>query len=266
MTRYTNIGFGETTHIPDDLFFLNPANQYMVTGKRDYRYIRSKFGCAGLIVMMFLSVFIAFMIPPFVNEMRLLMMETNTTEGSVINLRISSGRNTSYYLTYTFSVNNREYTREESITRSEYNERNSGDWVTITYAKGDPTSSHLGLPGMRWMAISPFLFFAGFLIVMGGVLFLSDLPRRRRIVRMRRDGQLILGQIKSTNGKMVRRGSGKSRRTDYDVTLFYEFTNPDHILLNSKETFVRNDLKNRNLPNHGSVTVLYVNNDDFMVL
>ncbi len=266
MTGYTSVGFGETASIPEDLFFLNPTYQHMIPGKRDYGYLWSKFGWAGILLTLFFVFLIGVMIPSFVNEMRLMTMPTNTTEGRVTNTRISSGKSTSYYLTYAFSVNEVEYTREESITRSEYYARNNGDWVTLTYVKDDPSSSHLGLAGLKWTAISPFVFVIGFFAIMGAVFFISDLPRRRRVARLRRDGQLIFGQLMASNGVMVKRGSGKSRRIDYDVTIYYQLVNPDQKRLDKQETFVRNDLKKKDLQTRGSVAVLYVNDSDYMVL
>lgn len=266
MTSYTSVGFGETASIPEDLFFLNPGYQHMVTGKRAYGYYWSKFGLAGILLTVFFVFLIGIMIPSFVNEMRLMTMETVTTEGRVVDSRVSRGKSTSYYLTYTFSVNDVDYKREESISKSEYNEHNNGDWVTITYVKEDPTSSHLGLAGLHWTAISPFLFVIGFFALMGAVFFISDLPRRRRVARLRRDGQLIFGQLMASNGVMVRRGSGKSRRIDYDVTIYYQFMNPNQKRLDRQETFVRNDLKKKDLQSRGSVAVLYASDDDYMVL
>ena len=83
---------------------------------------------------------------------------------------------------------------------------------------------------------------------------------------MRRDGQLILGQLRSAGGEMIRRGSGKSRRTDYDVTVRYEFTTPTGKKMDGEKTVTRNDLKKKELQTSGSIAVLYVNDGDYLVL
>lgn len=166
-------------------------------------------------------------------------------------------------MTYTFSVNNRSYRREVSMSKGEYTK---GDWVTITYVIEDPATSHLGLPGFDSGTLLFIVLIPGFFISYGLLLFFKDLPRRRRVARLRRNGQLIFGQLMSSRGKEVQRGWGKSRHTDYDVTIFYQFVNPDQKRIDSNETFIRNDLKNKYLPPHGAVAVLYASDDDFMVL
>ncbi|MCA0458611.1 MAG: DUF3592 domain-containing protein [Chloroflexi bacterium] len=266
MNGFANMSLSENASLSKDIFYLNPTYQYMMTGQRNYGYLWSKIGWSGIITAVFLLILAGAFVPPFINEMRLITMPTNTTEGRVVDTRISSGKSTTYYLTYSFSVNNAAYQREESISRDEYYQRKDGDWVTITYVKADPNSSHLGLSGLHWKVISPFVFVIGFFLIFGLIAFLGDRPRRVRVARLRRDGQLIFGQLMASNGVEVRRGSGKSRRIDYDVTIYYQFMNPDHKRLDQQAIFVRNDLKKKELQTRGSVAVLYISDSDFMVL
>lgn len=81
MTGYTSVGFGETASIPDDLFFLNPTYQHRMTGWRNYGYMWSKFGWSGIFWIALSVVLMSLFVPPFINEVRLATLPTNTTEG-----------------------------------------------------------------------------------------------------------------------------------------------------------------------------------------
>jgi hypothetical protein len=124
----------------------------------------------------------------------------------------------------------------------------------------------MGENGIHWNSLTPMFFIDGFFLLMVVLIGGSKIPEYRRIRRMRRDGQLILGQLRGAGGEMVRRGSGKSRRTDYDVTVHYEFMSPTGKKIDGEKTVIRNDLKKKELQTSGSVAVLYVNDGDYLVL
>ncbi len=266
MSVYEGVGFSDSASIPDDLFLLNPFHQKMVTGRLNYRYAWHKFGCSGVFLTGFLIVMIGLTIPSFLREYRLATLKTSQTKGQVIDHRISRGKSTTYYVTYQFTVQDQTYTQEDSVGSSAYYAYEVGGNIPVTFVASDPNTSHIGENGIRWTAMVPLFFIGGFFLIFGIIWLVSQIPQYRRLRRMRRDGQLVLGQLKGTFGAMVRRGSGKNRRTDFDLTLYYTFVSPTGKKIDAETTFTRNDLKKKELPTSGAVAVLYVGDDDYMVL
>jgi len=266
MSMYEGVGFSNSATIPDDLFLLNPFNQKTVTGRLNIGYALRRFGCGGVLITLFALFMIGLTIPPFLTEYRLATSKTGQTKAEITDHRISSGKSTSYYVTYQFTVNNQIYSQEDSVSRDEYYSYEVGGHIPITYVASDPDIAHIGENGIHWSSLLPMFFIDGFFLLMAVLLGSSQIPQYRRIRRMKRDGQLILGQLQGAGGEMIRRGSGKSRRTDYDVTIRYEFTTPTGKKMNGEKTVTRNDLKKKDLQTSGSVAVLYVNDNDYMVL
>lgn len=267
MGQYQGIGFSDSVSIPEDIFILNPTHQKMVTGKRAYGYYWKQYGLIGLFLSLFFAVIILVSLPGLLTEVRLATLKTAQTKGEVLDHRISrSKKSTSYYVRYQFTVDGRTYEREEAVSGSEYNSYEVGGSAPITYVAGDPNTSHLGENGIRWAEMMPAIIMGGFSLIFLVVWMGSSLPHYLRIRRMKRDGQLLLGRLKSSNGNLVTRGSGKSRRTDYDVTIYCEFTTPTGKAINTNSTFARNDLKKTVLPESGTIAVLYVSDEDYLVL
>jgi hypothetical protein len=267
MGQYQGVGFGESVSIPEDLFILNPSYQRIVTGKRNYRYMLKQYGLVGLFLSIFFAVIILVSLPGLLTEVRLATLKTAQAKGEIIDHRISrSKKSTSYYVTYQFMANDQTYEREESVSSSEYYSYEVGGSAPVTYVKDDPNTSHIGENGIRWSTMMPALVMGGFVLIFIIIVLFSKLPHYLRIRRMKRDGQLILGHLKSSSGMLVTRGSGKSRRTDYDVTIHYEFTTPTGKTINTNSTCPRNDLKKKELQTQGTIAVLYVNDSDFLVM
>ena len=266
MSTFEGVGFSNSTSIPDNLFILNPNHQKMVTGKRNFGYLWNRFGIAGLLVAFFIGIIIAIGLPEMITEFRLATSKTGQTKAQVSDNRISHGKSTSYYVTYEFTTNDRTYSHEAQVTSTEYNHYDIGSTFPVTFLLSDPTYSHIGESGIRWTEIIPILIMLGVLLLGGIIWWIILLPQKLRFGRMRRDGQVILGQLKGTYGEMIRRGSGKGRHTDYDVTAYYFFTSPSGRKIEAQMTFVRNDLKKKELPQAGSVAILYVNDADYIIL
>ncbi len=266
MSMSEGVGFSNSASIPDDLFLLNPLHQKTVTGRLNFRYALSRFGCGGVLITLFALFMIGLTIPPFLTEYRLATSKTGQTKAEIIDHRISSGKSTTYYVTYQFTANDRTYTKEDSVSRDEYYDYEVGGNIPVTYVAIDPDTSHIGENGIHWNSMLPMFFIDGFFLLMVVLLASSQIPQYRRIRRMRRDGQLILGRLRGAGGEMIRRGSGKSRRTDYDVTIHYEFITPTGKKMDGEKTGTRNDLKKKELQTSGSVAVLYVSDDDYLVL
>ncbi len=267
MTTIEGVGFSNSASIPDDLFILNPSHQKMVTGKRNYSYLWAKYGIGALLAVFFFGVTLAIGLQEIVTEFRLATSKTIQTTGQVTDHRYSVGsKSTTYYLTYEFTNNEHTYTHEVVVDRGEYDSLNISADIPITFLASDPTISHLGDKGIRWSQLRYLILIIGVFVVIGIIWQVVKIPKYLRMKRMRRDGQVILGQLKGTYGEMIKRGSGKNRRTDYDVTAYYQFKNPNGRWIDGQTTFTRNDYKKKELPQTGSVAVLYVSGEDYLVL
>lgn len=266
MGFYQGVGFQDTTSVPEDLFILNPFHQRIVTGRRNYRYLWSRFGCAGVFLTFFVVFMIGLALPKFIIEVRLMTMKTASAEARIIDQRISRGKSTSYYETYEFTIKDKSYRREENVSSSEYNENPIGSYVQVTYAVDDPKTSHLGGQGLRLGSVIFIPILLGIMAVVGLGMWFGGRSNRLRVKRLRRDGQLIFGQLKSSTGTLVTRGSGKNRHTDYDVTIYCQFTNPSGKRIDTQATFTRNDMKKKELQTQGTVAVLYGSDADYIVL
>ncbi len=267
MISIEGVGFSDSASIPDDLFILNPSHQKMVTGKRNYSYIWTQYGIVGLLIVFFIGMTLLIGLSELVTEFRLATAPTIQTIGEVTDHRVSVGsKSTTYYLTYAFTNNEHTYSREVVVDNGEYSRMNIGNEIKVTFLATDPTVSHIGEKGIRWSELRFLIFIVGFFIIGGVIWQLIMIPKYLRMRRMRRDGQLIVGQLRGTYGEMIKRGSGKNRRTDYDVTAYYQFTNPNGRKIEGQSTFTRNDYKKKELPQAGSVAVLYVSGEDYLLL
>ncbi|MBA3871400.1 MAG: DUF3592 domain-containing protein [Anaerolineae bacterium] len=266
MGEYQEVGFSERATVPDDIFILNPSRQKIVTGRRNYRYLWSQFGCGGVILVFFVIFIIGIGMPRVINEVRLATMKTASTEAQVIDHNVSHGKSTTYSITYEIRLKGQTYSEDESVNSSEYDDWPIGSYVNVTYAVDDPSVSHLGSAGLDWLSIIYLPIIIIILLVIGVVWWRNSRAMRLKLQHLQQDGRLIFGQLKSSNGEMIKRGSGKSRHTDYDVTLNYQFMNPNGNKIEAQATFTRNDLKKKELPTMGSVAVLYVSDADYLVL
>jgi len=266
MGEYQGVGFQESASIPSDLFILNPFRQQLVTGRRNYRYLWSRFGCGGVFLTFFVLVMIGIGMPRVITEVRLATMKTASGEAKVVDHQISHGKSTTYSITYELTVKGQTYGGDESVSSSEYNDWPIGTYVQVTYAVDDPCTSHLGGAGINWLSIIYLPIILGIVLIIGFFWWRNSRAMRLKIRHLQQDGQLIFGQLKSSSGTLIKRGSGKSRRTDYDVTIYCQFLNPSGKKVDAQATFTRNDLKKKELQTTGSVAVLYVNDADYMVL
>ncbi len=266
MGQFQAVGFGSSISVPEDLFILNPMHQHMITDTWNYGYLWNKFGWGVVISLLVFIIFVVVSAPQIINEVRLSILKTEHLDAQVTDHRVSRGKSTSYYVTYTFTVNERTYSREESVSSGEYNTLEVGGRIAITYAVNDPNTSHVGGSGFHWKSILGIFFFAVFILIIGIIWTVQAMPNMMRIRRLRRDGQLIFGRLMSSSDAMIKRGSGKSKRTDYDVTIYYRFMTLTEKTIDTKATFTRNDLKNKLLQTTGSVAILYVSDSDYMVL
>ena len=266
MGEYQGVGFGESINAPNDLFILNPLRQRIVTGNRNYTYLWKRFGCAGVLVTGMLIFLIGLGIPRVVTEVRLATMKTASTNAQVTDHHITYGKSTTYSIDFEFTVNGQNYDGGDTVSSTGYDQWFIGSDVQVTYAVDDPNTFHLGGPGIDWLSIIYLPIIIIIVLIVGLIWWRNSRSTRLKIQHLRRDGQLIFGQLKNSRGEYFTRGSGRNRHTDYDVTIYGQFTNPVGKKLDAHATFTRNDLKKKELQTTGSIAVLYVSDTDYMVL
>ncbi len=113
---------------------------------------------------------------------RLSQPNTVLTTGEVLSRHVNSGKTTSYFLTYRFSVGQQAYQKEQMVSLSTYSRLSEGSRVLVKYAPDDPRVSSLGGGDSddvypRMMVITSVLF------VILLIIIVVDL--RRTIIRTR---------------------------------------------------------------------------------
>lgn len=193
------------------------------------------------------------------NTLEELAIHGITTTGTIIDHRTSSGKSTTYYVTYEFSFKppdqpRRSYKREQSVAYSVYELENNAS-VDVSFLPTDPSVSRLS--GTR-----PDNFMIAVLCVMialGFIWPLSVLRDYGRKKRFEQEGQVIMGKLQScTSGQ---------RNAMYLVTSQYVFQSPEGKQIVGKQIDICAHLKNQKLPQPGiHVAVLYLNNRRYQML
>ena len=133
---------------------------------------------------------------------------------------------------------------------------------------------HDDFPRVRYEAEAELISDAGFsgVSITFGLLIISiQLLPDLRLWRMRRNGQIIWGTTKAISGKYVE-WTGRNRRgrkinhVGYDVTVYCQFKNPHGYMLTTHATSDRRDLQGHHLPQNALVAVLYISDQEFVVL
>ena len=95
------------------------------------------------------------------------------------------------------------------------------------------------------------------------------LPSYLRFQQMRRTGYIIWGRAKSIRGEKVR-WTGGSRGNipikSYEVTVHFQFINPHGRVISKHVTHLRKDLINKGTPKQGVVAILYVDDQNYLLL
>jgi hypothetical protein len=184
---------------------------------------------------------------------------TNLQETTSTN---SEGQNTTnYYLTYEFHAEGvdhlTQYSREQKIGSTTYNNLTEQSLIPIRYLANDPTVS-------RYLSDSEddgrlvLLIATPFLAVVLMLLYII-VRQWRRNQRLVQEGQLIVGKIVEIRGSHVKGG--------YQVSITYNFRSPEGREMSRKESLLRNDLRTGLLPKAGTqLAVVYVNDRLFRIL
>jgi hypothetical protein len=247
------------------VFLLNPKHEPFLRGED--RKLRDT-GCGGMILIAFIVLLCTFVFSMFIiagwNERAardLLQQSGVSTSAEIVDHRESRGRSTSYYLTYTFLVEQegaapQEYTVEENVDYGLYNAQRDGATVTITYLPQDPTVARLRDNGMD----------GSFLLILGLVLLALEIwilfhstYEWLRTSRLVREGELREGEIEES--KITRSKSGRTLRIKYSVLT------PVGTRVTGQQSRLRNDLRNDNPPEPGTkVAVLYLDEKTHRIL
>lgn len=245
----------------EDVFVLNRRNTAYVFGRA--RRVGFYYTWWFLLSALAMTLLIAFTLATAFNEWnRVTTLEQSgiRVKAIVSDHRTVSGKSTSYYLTYRFSVRNQQYQREQNVGSGTYNRFPPGAPITISYLASDPSISMLaGDAEDNSDLVSFTIIFA--LVDVGGLIMAGYLGvRSLRYRRLSRDGKLLRGEVLACTGLRGYKGA-------YTVSLRYAFRDPGGQNVEKLVKTVRNDLKKKGLPRPGTpVAVMYVDESLYEVL
>jgi hypothetical protein len=186
------------------------------------------------------------------------------TQGTIISRTLSSGKSTSYYLTYEFSVKGSDtrFTRQQTVRRAAYEAHPEGSLVTVAYLPDDPNVSRLAGKDADDSVMQASVPESGLFVLITLVIMFFLL---RPVVRDRwlaRNGRILEGKVVKSNGRLA-----GSKRRYYRLTVQYEFLSPSGVLLSGKQNAQRDDLRHSLLPRPGApVAVLYADDRHYKML
>jgi hypothetical protein len=173
--------------------------------------------------------------------------------------RVTRGRSTSYYLTYTYDVEvNGEFetfSREETVSSTLYNKSDIGDRISIRYLPDDPgTARAVDEPfsGIVYVGLGAVF------VLLGAFVMLSHMRQYRRDRRLESDGQIVTGNIINSST----RGRGNKRQ----LHIQYEFHSPYGVQLTGKQSAARRDVEPTDVPPGTKVAVVYYDDQIFRML
>jgi hypothetical protein len=248
------------------VFLLNPRHEPFLRGED--RKLRDT-GCGGMILIAFIVLLCTFVFSMFIiagwNERAardLLQQSGVSASARIVDHRESRGRrSTSYYLTYTFLVEQegaapQEYTVEENVDYGLYNAQRDGATVTITYLPQDPTVARLRDNGQD----GSFLLILGLVLLVLEIWFLLySLHGSLRTRRLVWEGELREGEIEGS--KITRSKSGRTLRIKYSMLT------PVGTRVTGQQSRLRSDWKNDHPPEPGTkVAVLYLDEKTHRIL
>jgi hypothetical protein len=257
-------------------FLLFPRNEAFVLGNARYPAINNRLSILIIIVLM---VVFAAMAANYLNEELLairLSQSGKQTTANVISRRRTTGKNTTYRLTYQYQAiapngEPQTYITTQTVSSGTYNSHLEGSTVNIAYLPNEPWRVQLFGPDSQRSTTDFQLLFTVFMVaVMTAALYALTVPivKDRYLVD---GGQLIEGKLTERSGRVVSRGKGGSA---YQVAVTYQFVSPTGETLSGTQQMDRNDLRppkkqspNPNLPAKGSpVAVLYKDDQHYRMM
>jgi hypothetical protein len=174
-----------------------------------------------------------------------------------------NGTTTTYTVYYSFNVDDRMHTNNQSVSAELYNRLEVGGRVDIRYATSDVGISRVvGADGN-----SNALFLTVFAVLWNGfvILFLVK-PRLKNASTLQDINQALISAV-TLPGEVVRSSGFEDAKNNFEVTISYEFKNPQGEVMRGQSSRVRNDLKRKGLPEVGTpVAVAYQDDLNYNML
>lgn len=244
----------------ENVFLLHPENRDFLRGKRrNFTSGANKIMLALMLLFCVVGVVLSVAgVFVYLGDQQL-QQDGARTRAIVTDLAIEEDTDdTDYYSFYRFEVNGVEYTRRASLNREQYNDLEIGGGVDVIYLPDDPNTSRIvGEGDPIWLLIA---LGAGFTLfsLLSGMRVFSNI---RADQRLGREGKVIKSAIKRITSR---------EDSDNDFYIKVEFTVIDPVSgesVHGKDETIRNDLKNRLLPEVGTpLAILYLNPRMYRVL
>ncbi len=246
-----------------EIFLIKPPHRDFVLGKSKKLNRSGAFGigCISLFISIFVLlgvVFLAFTVRETI-EWYTISQRGVVSNAQYIHRRISkSDDSDTHYVSFQYTHNESEYSREQQVDQAIYNRAEIGATVQIEYVPTNPQMAII--VGTNSFPLVPMLF----VLVWNGTVYLVIflvLRHYRRRVFLERNGKMIAGEILEATITADIDG-------DLTVSVEYVFSVPDSDKRLSKtERATRNDLRKQKLPPPGTpVVILYYNERKFMLL
>jgi hypothetical protein len=245
-----------------DVFLINP-NAHSKFYRGETKRIGNSTVMLGIAMLCLFALF-AVVFTSIRENQRLqgLLNNGETVRGEIVDGRSVTGRRggTTYYVTYEYRVDGREYRYEQQISGDHWDEMYIGARVEVIYDPANPATSVLGGEDLDMTSTNNMMLGAGLgglaLLGLAGVCIWND--ARNRTVSTK--GQILHGQIVNATGRNGSKGA-------FNITVEYQFNTPDGRQLTKKTTMNRPDLKKVRLPMAGTpVAVLYVSDKQLRLM
>ncbi len=247
-----------------DVFLLNPANRGFLLGKSrrigDRVLLRETLPFVALIPFILLGLWAMTQMVSAVSDWsRLNQPDAVTATGTITERHVSTGKSTSYSVTYRFYDHDQPHEREQMVNLSTYSRLVEGAQTTIKYLPGDPRISSLGGSDsdntyVISLIVATVLFIPllVFMLISMRTTLLRVWPKVERKRQLAREGKILKGQVLSS--------FASTSGGNYRLTVRYSFQSPKGHEVIKMASRKRNDLKEADLPKAGTpVAILYVN-------
>jgi hypothetical protein len=243
-------------------FLIEPRNLKFINGTG--KAVGGQWPTFGIIVLLLFLVAGLIMIGFGARDMYLagqLDAKAVPIDGQITGRHISEsedGSNT-YYVHFGYTANGVTYQTQQSVSRSLYNDAETGRTIRVEYLPSDPAVARIA--GSDGYGVGPLLLGFGLLWnVITGVMLLSIVLYSSRYNRLAREGQLIQGKLMSARTYLD---------SDNDRWIQIEYLFPDPAgsgLISGKVKQICNHIGDR-IPARGvPVVVLYRNPNHFTLL
>lgn len=245
-------------NIPADIFFLDPAKQFIVTGQYNSARFPSQYGWmigATLLACLLSLRNIVFLI----QEYRLNSQETATTIGKITRCSSGGPKSATATINYSFMVNEKTLSAEELLASCD--QLIIGNEIKITYARNDPDLSHTGEPEFKRPPDSEIIGNSIYILMIVWVAIIFRNGQREKAIKKLLSKRLIYGKLKRSRKAIV----GRLGMRKYCLVISYEFNVHKRKRIHAYATGIRKDLKE--LPAAGRpVAVLYTDAENYSVV